>query len=403
MGSSGTFLVLSAKKPDSKPKEYHRRKYHTKDRLGCLMCKQRRIKCDKAKPVCTRCVRAERECQYVQPTANLEPGLSPSPTSPYSWPTVLAESVLAPHLRVAGISTPHHATPIGALLSHIADDIGRGCFLTLMPLSPALWELSCQHHHLLASVLAVSACHLSNHAPNPVAHRMAESSLTLAACTLFRSAVSQTPTTKAESDALLLTAMMLNTLAFAAVDDASAVHESWVFSADGDRLSWLSIQLGLRPLLMATSAFRSGSLLQPVFAASAFIEDESDSIESGWEDTSSLLAQPMSVLRMISRLPPSEENLFRYVQFIGTLEPEFLQLLYSCDEQALWMFGVWLGLIDRLPRVWWFRKRVSRDRAAIWRFLHKKGVCEREGDQGMMWRLRMDEYNDIPGNDCLRE
>ncbi|KAK3349721.1 hypothetical protein B0T25DRAFT_548775 [Lasiosphaeria hispida] len=54
MGTPGTFLVLSAKKPDSKPKEYHRRKFHAKDRLGCLTCKQRRIKCDKVKPACTR-------------------------------------------------------------------------------------------------------------------------------------------------------------------------------------------------------------------------------------------------------------------------------------------------------------------------------------------------------------
>lgn len=403
MGSPGTFLVLSAKKPDSKPKEYHRRKQYTKDRLGCLTCKQRRIKCDKAKPVCTRCLRADRECQYVQPTANLDPNPSPFAISPHSWPAALAESVLAPHIRAAGITTLPDETTIGALMSHTADDLGRGCFLTLIPLNPALWELSCQHHHLLASVLAVSACHLGNHAPDPVAHRMAESSLTLAACSLFRSAVSQTPTTTAESDALLLTAMMLNTLAFAAVENVSAVEESWVFSADDDRLSWLSIQFGLRPLLMATSAFRSESLLQPVFAASVFVEGKDDSIGSGWEDTSSVLAQPMSVLRMISRLPPSEGNLFRYVQFIGMLEPEFLQLLYSRDEDALWMFGVWFGLIGRLPGMWWFRKRVSRDRAAIWRFLHEKEVCEREGEQGVLWRLRMDEYLGIPGNDCLGE
>jgi hypothetical protein len=252
----------------------------------------------------------------------------------------------------------------------------------------------------------VSACHLSNNAPDPVAHRTAESWLTLAACQLFRSAVSQTPTMQAESDALLLTAMMLNTLAFAAVDDASAIDKSWVFSADEDRLSWLSIQLGLRPLLMATSAFRSEGLLQPIFAASVRIEEENSSgdMESHWQDTSSssTLAEPMRVLRMISRLPPSEENLFRHVRFIGTLEPEFLQLMHSRDEQALWMFGVWLGLIGRLPRMRWFRKRVRRDKAAIWRFLDEKGVCEREGDEGVLWRQRMEEYRTIPtGNVCL--
>ncbi|KAK4442550.1 sterol uptake control protein 2 [Podospora aff. communis PSN243] len=403
------FFVLSANEPNSKPREYHRRKFHNKDRLGCLTCKQRRVKCDKTKPVCTRCSRAHRECQYLNAATTtpessnsavfLRPSvLSRSPEK--FWAASVAKSVLEPELQAAGATTSSNATPIGALLFHVTEDLGRGGFFTLLPLNPALWDLSCRHSHLLASVLAVSACHLSNHTPDPLSHHVAECTLTSTACRLFRNAVSQIPTNPAESDALLLSAMMLNTLAFAAVDDPSAVHKSWVFSDDEDRLDWLSIQLGLRPLLMATSPFRSLSLLQPLFAASVCTREEGEEIaqvendtDESDEDDGNPLSGPMKVLKMISLLPPCEENLFRYVQFIGALEPEFVQLLRRRDEHALWMFGVWLGLIGRLPRMWMFRKRVRRDRAAIRQFLERREVCEREGRQGAMWRERMEEYD----------
>jgi len=413
MDAPGRFLVLSATEPGSKTREYHRRKFHTKDRLGCLTCKQRRIKCDKAKPVCTRCTRVKRECQYgAADQDRLEKGFSPAATTlapTQFWSALVAESLLEPQMHAAGITTGQNATPIGALLSHIAQDLGRGGFLTLVPLSPALWDLSCQHHHLLAAILAVSACHLSNHAPNASAHRMAEYSLSTAACKLFRSAVSQPPKSRAESDALLLTAMMLNTLAFAAVEDASDISQSWVFSDDEDRLGWLSLQTGLRPLLMATKEFRSESLLQFVFAASVCHAPQGSEDNRGydstdvrhWEGHDSSLAEPARVLGIVRRLAPLAGNLFRYVQFVGALGPEFLQLLHDRDEHALWMFGFWLGLIGRLPGMWWFSRRVQRDRTAIWRFLHKKGVCEREGGQGVLWRQRMDEYRAIDNDSII--
>ncbi|KAJ6094228.1 hypothetical protein N7467_003073 [Penicillium canescens] len=36
------------------------RRAHLKSRLGCRVCKQRKVKCDERKPVCDRCVTAGR-------------------------------------------------------------------------------------------------------------------------------------------------------------------------------------------------------------------------------------------------------------------------------------------------------------------------------------------------------
>lgn len=38
------FLVLKIDEPNSGVKEYKRRRHHTKNRLGCLPCKQKRVK-----------------------------------------------------------------------------------------------------------------------------------------------------------------------------------------------------------------------------------------------------------------------------------------------------------------------------------------------------------------------
>lgn len=46
-----------------------RRNHHNKVRTGCQACKRRRVKCDEAKPVCSRCQRYDSTCSYTVPQA----------------------------------------------------------------------------------------------------------------------------------------------------------------------------------------------------------------------------------------------------------------------------------------------------------------------------------------------
>ncbi|KAL3459782.1 hypothetical protein BJX64DRAFT_301071 [Aspergillus heterothallicus] len=41
------------------------RRTHRKSRHGCKACKQRRVKCDEARPVCSNCSQREETCEYV--------------------------------------------------------------------------------------------------------------------------------------------------------------------------------------------------------------------------------------------------------------------------------------------------------------------------------------------------
>ncbi|KAH6980837.1 hypothetical protein BKA56DRAFT_673307 [Ilyonectria sp. MPI-CAGE-AT-0026] len=163
--------------------------------------------------------------------------------------------------------------------------------------------------------------------------------------------------------------MFLNLLAVAFVDDAR-LSASWVVGSDRGRLGWLELQLGLKPLLMATSRLRDASALQPMFEAS---DDEA-------------VVCPESRL-----IDPDPGNVFICLQFVGKLGPEFVELLHCQGDRALWMFGYWLGLLGRFG-FWWLRRRVERDFCAIvlplGRRLKRKGGDEAgdwDGKEATLW------------------
>ncbi|KAL6405073.1 hypothetical protein AUP68_11916 [Ilyonectria robusta] len=106
-----------------------------------------------------------------------------------------------------------------------------------------------------------TACHLRHHTARPTAHEIAECHQQRATLQGFLPALHQR-LDQSRSDALLTTAMFLNLLAVAFVDDAR-LSASWVVGSDRGRLGWLELQLGLKPLLMATSRLRDASALQP--------------------------------------------------------------------------------------------------------------------------------------------
>ena len=43
---------------------------HRRTRSGCFTCRSRRVKCDEARPVCDRCKKGNRECEFPQPTSS---------------------------------------------------------------------------------------------------------------------------------------------------------------------------------------------------------------------------------------------------------------------------------------------------------------------------------------------
>lgn len=286
-------------------------------------------------------------------------------------------------------------------------------------LNNSVWELVCGHPFLLASILAVSASHLSHVTANPAQHWLAECALLSRSLETFRPALTQ-PLNAQRSDAFLMTSMLLNNLAFSRLETLDPM-ESWVFDGREDRLSWLSLQMGLKPLLMATAPFRTQSLLGPLYDASddgvgtfsgrgatldrvpahwlQLATDMDERIISvGGADEEIDERQPfreaVRLLTEIRPLPPSLDNTFLYVAFFKALDVRFVRLLYDRDEGALWMLGYWLGLMGRLD-TWWCQKRAKRDWTAIRQFLIERGVELRAGEEGDRWRRLMVDLESV--------
>ncbi|KAF7557101.1 hypothetical protein G7Z17_g968 [Cylindrodendrum hubeiense] len=365
-------------------REHKKRKFHVKSRSGCLCCKRKRVKCDETRPVCKRCARSNRSCFY-----EFDRRLERDWVQDQGLNSPLAQPVYRPTIPAACVS-PRGATPVDSLLHHYYQNyeaISGGICLPV-------WSLPGEHGYLLAAVLAVSACHLRHHAAHPREHEIAECHQQRVALEGFQAALLQR-VDQERSDAMLTTAMFLNLMAFAFVDDAR-VSASWVFGSDRARLGWLSLQLGLKPLLMATARFRDASALQPMFEASGTGWQTLSSADLGFTSIPSrwtgllrpctadrlgpgILREPLRALAE-SRLTAAEPcNIFIYLQFVGKLGPEFVELLHHQDDRALWAFGYWLGLLGRF-RLWWLRRRVERDFGAI--AMHLRRRLKQKGDKG---------------------
>ncbi|CAM1506187.1 Fc.00g058280.m01.CDS01 [Cosmosporella sp. VM-42] len=408
------FQVFSLSMPVTR--EHKRRKFHSKSRQGCLACKQKKVKCDETHPICRRCIRTNRNCFY-------QAGNSPESDSEDQEPsqkslqkrrsgTPLTQLKYRFPLLVE-YATPGGGTSTEQLLHHFSQN--QNAFAEAC-LSIPVWHIAWSHPYLVNAILAVSACHLRHHAPNPRPHEVAECYQQRLTLRGFQESLTR-QMSQGRSDALIMTAVFLNLLSFTFIEDPR-ISASWVFSSTKDRLVWLSIQLGLKPLLMTTEAFRDDSALQPMFEASdddqhTFRRDDVglDGIPSHWLrllipytgsagmpiDTI-IFREPLRVLAQSRLLEPKPENILLYVQFIGKLDTDFFQLLYDKDNRALWMFGYWLGLLGRFGS-WWVRGRVERDYNAIVLYLNQQSAIN-HGDSGTndIWQALMTDLGGLRFN-----
>lgn len=110
----------------------------------------------------------------------------------------------------------------------------------------------------------------------------------------------------------------------------------------------------------------------------------------------SVFREPLRVLALLKDLEPVEANIYMYLQFVGKLGPEVRALLYEQDDQAMWLFGYWFGLMCRFEHIWWCGRRVRRDFTAILIWLQSRRLSERSGTEGLLWMERILDLEDSP-------
>lgn len=209
---------------------------------------------------------------------------------------------------------------------------------------------------------------------------------------------------------LLLSAVILNMLSFMVSDDNDAVYSdpyaSWVFSPDPNRLGWLSLQAGLRPLLISMPAYLGQCIkfLDPIFIGpdqKTWLKPGPDTIQtvpkiwlkafSKGDILEEVYRGPLLVLAQLRHLEPHTHNVYHAIGFFFKVYPRFLELLFERDVKALWAFGYWLGLMCRFEGVWWWEKRVRCDYEAIKLWL----LLTRIADQNPIWAVLIAELQGL--------
>ncbi|GME39063.1 C6 transcription factor [Neofusicoccum parvum] len=163
---------------------YGSRRSHRKSRNGCKNCKQRKIKCDEAKPQCWPCTKHDIKCDFSTAAA------SPSPRSPAS---ASAATSTPPHRPPSSSPNPSTSAPTSSTTSpptpptpttalplplnlpdlHLLHHFTIHTAPTLSPYSPELrrwWThavptLAFAHPPVMRSLLALSALHVARTSP----------------------------------------------------------------------------------------------------------------------------------------------------------------------------------------------------------------------------------------------
>ncbi|KAK3356718.1 hypothetical protein B0T25DRAFT_452576 [Lasiosphaeria hispida] len=439
MGNGPAFKVFSLSGGDKQARDYKTRKPHKKTRSGCQTCRTKRVKlliiigkklygtrtnkkkCDESQPRCARCRRNSRQCVYNQSN---DYSTSDQTTSLTFTPTILS-----------AVTVTSFPPPISRLLHHSQTQWSA---IFHMPCSDQIITLFHANPLVHTAILALTASHLRHLSPHALEYRIAEH-LQLAAALREYQTVLDTPFGELGRDgvdALVLSAILLNMLAFtlpAANSHAGGgggeadPRASWVFSAREDRLGWLALQAGLRPLLSSiggcfeeVTGFLSVVFLGKGARSLSFVEacargggpvempeswkrffgmeslmDLTECTDDSLKRAGDVFNPLVTAVLQLRCLEPLPSNAFRCFQFVGKMQPDFLSRLYDRDGKALWLLGYWLGIMSRFRSIWWCQGRVARDYAAIRMWLNRPHPPGRQPSEAKQWEEMMVEFDKV--------
>lgn len=308
-------------------------------------------------------------------------------------------------------------------MTHLLQHLQRNTTTILhLPGSKQLLTLSRSYPLIQTTLLALTACHLRHLVPQNKEHSVAELFYLSISLEEYRKLLGL-PRDQLGSEgkaSLLLSAVLLNVLAFALPNIESELHpeSSWVFSPRHDRLGWLALQAGLRALVKSLPGMEEWRImLYMIFCGTDEMElefltvppqlpqrwiwffelEKADEYPENTEggcvlSTSNVFRVPLTILGATKDLAPNDNNLFKQFFFLGKMTSGFRSLLYERDDRALWIFGYWVGLMCRyVPTIWWCTTRMKRDYDAILLWLIQRNLTQRPNPEGALWREMMQE------------
>ena len=184
-----------------------------------------------------------------------------------------------------------------------------------------------------------------------------------------------------DADAMVMTAVMLNSIAFSMIDSTEPAN-TWPNVPDLEHLQWLSIRRGIETVMEATQQWHENSLFKVALDSSVVeIVTSVDDHRPGTVDIPEPFVQlcnlkPESTsennpyhgtLRSLFRIPNvrcTRDTVLFFLRFHSSLEPQFLVLLERRDAVALLILCYWYALICDFKE-WWIYSRASIECTAI--------------------------------------
>lgn len=232
-------------------------------------------------------------------------------------------------------------------------------------------DLARESPFLMHALIATSACHHHHLGVDNKAFRYPELLHLHHASHGLRNGVTSIKGAR-DADSVLTTAMLLNSLTFCAAD----YRDDAALTVQGNhmlRFDWLRIQIGMTALLKKTAPFHPDSIWMPMFRATVnFKITEPTESNLGEElysfcefsDEDSATNNPYfeiaEALRLTVSHKATEQYLPLYLNTIGAITHEFINLMEKHDTKALMLFTHWLALMCSVNK-WWSVRRTTRE------------------------------------------
>ncbi|RAL04448.1 Zn(II)2Cys6 transcription factor domain-containing protein, partial [Aspergillus ibericus CBS 121593] len=313
------------------------RRSHAKSHHGCAQCKQRRIKCNEARPMCSSCQKKQLNCSFTS-HATLTSRLQ------------LLDLELLNHWHVTTVQTLVHERSTEKVLREFVP------------------QEALSHPFLMHSLLALSALHLSHHGPVERRPRYTEAAMThnnisLSLCTPLLNNV-----TPGNCHALFAFACFVAMFSFAAhgpkvtprahsVSDVLEVFKlvRGVASIVAQARPWIKAG-GMRDLLQVGRQPRQTSKTTHVGELHARIQKIYDQARSAEADdsTNSVVAIASQKLLDLLQLSTTVQNpASTIMRWPAVVDLKYLDLLLEDNASALVVLAHYGVALDMMMENWW--------------------------------------------------
>lgn len=364
--------------PSSRPLARRAKVGHRKTRTGCKRCRERRVKCDEALPVCRNCSRLGLDCVYAPQKTSQSPQRVSSATPNQLATTAMVSDRRRSHPQLRG--SPSYG-PLDNLARSTPENHLEGQEQRLMELrllhnwmsrqtesfglSPAstwrnIWRVKVPRmalgkEHVLYALMAFSASQLLGSNPDDMELSLARHTYWSMALAKQSEVVSHA--SPADTESLTLAAMLISMNAFAVLRDRNITPYS-------PPTQWLEVAKGVRNIFPPPESLEPDSTLRQIqditaniwkdaFCASTPIDREYERIlrthpsaadSEDMETYEKTLAYLCSFRKAIIEGEPMYQHVRRICIFPQRVSRRFIELLYERRPRALVILACYFAL-----------------------------------------------------------